>query len=434
MRIESLELENMRGFERAVLQFSPGANLIVGANGSGKSTILDAILVALSPLPNEALEVELPAESARPLLTALGKADLLTVYSWSPSQTDLRTGASHLSIRCRSRHGATPLTAVCTLPASPDPALRDWHLEQEQRRRVRLADERPIRPRPVLICADAGRTNAARDTLRLDTFDDPVLPRRAQLLRAMWSGARCDFSSFSRWFRLQEDLENEERVRRRDLGWSSDTLSAVRRAIEGVVPEFSRLRVQRRPLHLVVDKGGQPLFLEQLSDGERTLIAMVADLAHRLAIVHDDLADPLLGEAVMLIDEIELHLHPRLQRLLLPRLQRTFPNVQFIATTHSPQVLASVPAERVQVLDHFEVYRSAPTAGRDSNAILLEVFGIAARPEQQQQQLQEIEEAIDRGQYSEARALLDRFEAIVTERDYDAVRLRSMLSVLDAAQ
>ena len=69
---------------------------------------------------------------------------------------------------------------------------------------------------------------------------------------------------------------------------------------------------------------------------------MVGDLARRLAIANDGRVDALSGSGIVLIDEIELHLHPAWQRDILPRLMATFPNVQFFVTTHSPLVLAQL--------------------------------------------------------------------------------------------
>jgi predicted ATP-binding protein involved in virulence len=84
-----------------------------------------------------------------------------------------------------------------------------------------------------------------------------------------------------------------------------------------------------------------------LSDGEKCLLAMVGDLARRLAIANPDYPDALQGEAIVLIDEIELHLHPSWQRNIIPALKRTFPKCQFIITTHSPQVLSYIQPKNI---------------------------------------------------------------------------------------
>lgn len=84
--------------------------------------------------------------------------------------------------------------------------------------------------------------------------------------------------------------------------------------------------------------------------GYRTMTAWIVDLSSRLFERYGDLADPLSGAAVCLVDEIDLHLHPRWQRDLIARLTALFPNTQFIATAHSPLVVQAAPDANVVVL------------------------------------------------------------------------------------
>jgi len=89
----------------------------------------------------------------------------------------------------------------------------------------------------------------------------------------------------------------------------------------------------------------EEVYEKRVSDGERALLAMVIDLCRRLALANPELDNPLTGAGVALIDEIELHLHPQWQREVVEKLRGTFPNVQFILTTHSPFVIQSVRSE-----------------------------------------------------------------------------------------
>jgi predicted ATP-binding protein involved in virulence len=135
-----------------------------------------------------------------------------------------------------------------------------------------------------------------------------------------------------------------------------------------------------------VEKQGQELIVNQLSDGEKCLLAMVGDLARRLAIANPSLENPLQGEGVVLIDEIELHLHPKWQREIIPALTRTFPNCQFIATTHSPQVISEVKPNGIYILEATSegvvARRPESSYGRDSNRILEDLMGVPARPQE----------------------------------------------------
>jgi hypothetical protein len=113
---------------------------------------------------------------------------------------------------------------------------------------------------------------------------------------------------------------------------------------------FSNVEVEVDPLRITVQKQGHRLALNQLSDGERSFIAMLGDMVRRLALANPDLDDPLQGHGVVLIDELELHLHPKWQREIVQGLRQTFPNIQFIGTTHSPFVIQSLgPGELINL-------------------------------------------------------------------------------------
>ncbi len=151
---------------------------------------------------------------------------------------------------------------------------------------------------------------------------------------------------FFEWFRNREDLENELFRSAHTEGRLYDgdpQLNAVRAAIHAMMPGFSSPQVKRQPsLHMVIKKGDEKFKIQDLSDGEKCLLALVGDMARRIAMANPSAPNPLEAEAVFLIDEIELHLHPAWQRMIVPRLLEVFPNSQFFVTTHSPQVLGEV--------------------------------------------------------------------------------------------
>ncbi|MDZ8260087.1 AAA family ATPase [Nostoc sp. ChiQUE01b] len=221
------------------------------------------------------------------------------------------------------------------------------------------------------------------------------------------TGGRIDFKTFFEWFRNREDLENERR--RDNPDYRDKQLEAVRQAISSLIPEFSNLRVERSPLRMTVRKRSEKLIVNQLSDGEKCLLAMVGDLARRLAIANPSLPDPLQGSGVVLIDEIELHLHPKWQREIIPAFTRTFPNCQFIVTTHSPQVISQVKPEGIFILEKTDegVVAKKPESsfGRDSNRILEDLMGVPERPQEIKESLLELFRLIDAGNIEGARQL-----------------------------
>ena len=123
-----------------------------------------------------------------------------------------------------------------------------------------------------------------------------------------------------------------------------------------------------------------PLPVAQLSDGERGLLAMVFDLTRRLTQANPEMEDPAAeAEAVVLIDEIELHLHPGWQRRIVRNLTETFPKCQFIATTHSPQLIGEVEHDRIQIIADGQVYSPTHSFGVDSSRVLEEIMGADPR-------------------------------------------------------
>jgi hypothetical protein len=258
-------------------------------------------------------------------------------------------------------------------------------------------------------------------------------------LRGPTSFASDHFNDFFHWFREREDLENEDR--RENPLHRDFQLDTVRKAVESVLPGYQRPRVRRPRFdgqaaasfpELVIDKNDQTLTFSQLSTGERTLAALVADIARRAAIVRPS-EPPLTADGVVLIDEIDLHLHPKWQTEIVPRLRRTFPNIQFIVATHSPIVLSRVETSCVRILENFAIVQpGAPTEGRDPNALLTEVFDVPLRPQEIQSEIGQISLLLDDEKLSEARARLETLSRRLGEGDSDVTRLRSMLELLSA--
>ncbi|MEH2253472.1 AAA family ATPase [Nostoc sp.] len=238
------------------------------------------------------------------------------------------------------------------------------------------------------------------------------------------TGGRIDFKIFFEWFRNREDLENERR--RDNPDYRDKQLEAVRQAISSLIPEFLNLQVERSPLQMTVRKKGEELIVNQLSDGEKCLLAMVGDLARRLAIANPSLPDPLQGSGVVLIDEIELHLHPKWQREIIPALTRTFPNCQFIVTTHSPQVISQVKPEGIYILEKTDegvvAKRPESSFGRDSNRILEDLMGVPARPQEIKDRLHELFRLIDEGNLDNARQLSQEIADIIGQDEPELVK------------
>lgn len=447
MRLRELALKDFRGFADFKLAFpeEPLA-VLVGVNGAGKSSVLEAIGLLLHELARDVTESRSEPYSDRDL---------------GPVARDIREGAGRARLQAaidldgEQLRFQLDLLRYVTLGSAASPpagqgAAGSWptflggtnfYGEKNGRVRERLAITKDAGI-PVL-CYYATSRAVARESAQRQA--PPNMLPQLYAYQGAFDRRLGPFQDFVRWFRLEEDLENETRVRGEPA--PSMPLEIVRAAVErfmSVLPggRFSNLHAERVPASeipfaahetasLVIDKAGQRLALEQLSDGERTLLLLVADIARRLAIANPGRPDPLSGTGIVLIDEIELHLHPSWQRAVLPGLRRAFPGIHFIVATHSPQVLSQVPAESVILLEGFQAAGAArPTYGRDSNAILEEVLGVPARPREMAARLKEVGRLIDEERLEEARGALDEVAAILGPTDGEIVRLRSLIEFL----
>lgn len=195
-------------------------------------------------------------------------------------------------------------------------------------------------------------------------------------------------------------------------------LEIVRNVIEQFIPEYSSLRVQRTPQpHMRIEKDGKSFNLSQMSDGEKNLITLVGDIARRLAIANPNSSNPLEGDGIILIDEIDLHLHPKWQRLMIPQLTKIFPNCQFIITTHSPQVISHVKPEYLFLLKNIKnnlTYSLATESyGKTSDRILEDLLGVDARPSAEKMRIKDLFRLIEKKKLNEAKVELEALSNII---------------------
>lgn len=219
------------------------------------------------------------------------------------------------------------------------------------------------------------------------------------------------------------DADEARRFRDGDEDYRDPELSAMREAVEKALPDFGGLRFRGTTNEILVTRktDGQKLSFWQLSDGYRAMLALILDLARRMAIANGERYTAegrsiLSSPAIVLIDEIELHLHPGWQQTVLPSLLEIFPNTQFIVSTHSPQVLSSIASKHIRLLDEGEVY-AAPegTEGAESSRILKRIFGVLPRP--------------PKNKFAEA---LARYQTLVEADLWDSDEAKQLRATLDA--
>ena len=188
-----------------------------------------------------------------------------------------------------------------------------------------------------------------------------------------------NFHSFFLWFREREDIENEK-FRFDGYLQPDKQLDAIRQAMHSVFPEYGNLRVKRGPMDFIINKGHDTFCFSQLSDGEKVYIALIADISRKLAMTHPTESNPLITDGIIIIDEIDLHLHPSWQNEVLSKLKSTFPGCQFFLSTHSPYVISDMQNTLRDKLISMNggkgIVNNNNFYGQQTNDILYEVFGM----------------------------------------------------------
>jgi predicted ATP-binding protein involved in virulence len=423
-QVKELQLRSFRGIDRLDLKFHPKVSVFLGVNGVGKSTILDALsilfsrIVALSQIPyqvawkdNDVLRRNFQGSMLNSLYAQKQENPKVRRVIDIDLSNNSESSSISLKFLFNSHNLEWSYQRIRNLPIQVIPDEWDQLGNFVANLQANLL-ENPRLNIPLI---------AYYSTHRVVTdipLEIPVNPYMSQLdsYDGISGTTNAGFPEFFRWFRVVEDLENESRRDRSN--YRDQQLSAVRKALPNFLEGFLDLRVRRSPtLRMTVTKGDRELLVNQLSDGEKCLLAMVGDIARRLSIANPGLDDPLQGEGVILIDELELHLHPKWQRGIIPKLTETFPNCQFIVATHSPQIISDVQPESIFILKSTDfgviVEHPAHSFGRDSNQILEDLMGVSDRPEAIKTKLQDLFELIENGELDQAKQVKNNLEHLM---------------------
>ncbi|MBE5230317.1 MAG: AAA family ATPase [Microcystis aeruginosa PMC 728.11] len=395
MRIKFIKLINYRGAVSLNIDFHRQLNVFIGVNGAGKSTILDSLSIMLSWLVNrlkntnasgrKISETEINNGQGTAIIETTGVTEDSQEITWKIVKT--RTGYSHAGERSNFSQ------------------LNDY----TKKIQLQITEHQGQINLPLFVYYSVNR--AVLDIpLKIKTkhqFDSLIAYENA-----LTSGS--DFRTFFEWFREREDLENENRKYQYDLikpegfCFPDPQLEAVRETIERFLPDFTNLSVRRNPLRMEVTKKNEIVTVNQLSDGEKCLIAMLGDLARRMAIANPQNPYPLTGNGVIIIDEIDLHLHPQWQRFVVPKLLEIFPNCQFFISTHSPNIITHVQPESLHFMEQTEMgikfHPVQESYGKNVDRILEDLIGLeTTRPKEIAEALKYIYEQISQNQLEAAK-------------------------------
>jgi predicted ATP-binding protein involved in virulence len=466
MQIQSFSLKNIGQFQDLSVSLAPtqdypsNITVFIGNNGSGKTSLLKSVATALTwfvarlkhdksngtPIPESVILNTANAAAVEIIVNDQNLQQQIQAYTWRITKN-------------RTARKAEFSTYLSELNQLTD-YYKQWLGDDDQSSLPLIAFypvERSVIDIPLKI-------REKHQFLQIDGYDNAL-------------NNAVDFRRFFEWFRDREDVENElasqvndyadilkeelelvaslknlnknktdyqdfenlknkldkiinalEANNRQDIATKDLQLEAVRQAIYTFIPEFSNLRVRRKPrLHMSVDKNDKTLNVSQLSQGEKSLMALVGDIARRLAMMNPKLDNPLLGKGIILIDEIDMHLHPQWQRSIIQRLQTTFPNCQFILTTHSPLVISDTQNILVYDLDGQEVNALPSLYGQDANTVLLQYMDTSYRNPKVAEQISQAMDAIQNNDFELANQLIQTLKLELGESQLDVMRLVAML-------
>lgn len=441
MEVKKFTLSNVGRFNELVVPLAPlddldsNVTVFVGNNGSGKTSILKSLATSLSwlvariqseqgkgsPIPelvikNGAPSAAIDIEVVHPVSDLSQEKN---TFCWASAKPRKGRKGEHKS----DYFGATALadhyrTFLSVNEKASLPLMAFYSVE-------RVVIDIPL------------KIKDKHSFLQLDGYD-----------KSLSQGV--DFRRFFEWFREREDTENESGLSddmleslRQLLGNDNETwvklnelkasskdrqLTAVRSAIYKFMPEFSNLRVRRKPrLHMSIDKNSEPFNVAQLSQGEKSLMALIGDIARRLAVMNPELENPLTGDGIVLIDEVDMHLHPKWQRSLVKQLTSTFPNCQFVLTTHSPLVISDCKSVLAYLIGGDELNRLPPLYGEDANTVLLDIMDTDVRNPQVNEKLNDLLDAIHNADVPRAGVILQELEVDLQPSNIELSKAKLLL-------
>ena len=370
MFIDRLSIHNFRNFETLQITFDPKLTVIVARNGQGKTAILDAATIALG--------------------TFVGAFDLGKAKHFH--QTDARYSRLENTMESEQHYPVT--LKACFLQdmwvtreltgkkskttikgAAP---ITDFgkHLMQQ----VRNLEENPL---PVIAYYGSGRLwNAHKNMERKSVLSESRTMGYEDCL-----SPASHFTQVQQWMAKATYGVMQQQHRPEYSGYNlSNQIAGITEAVNNMLTNEGWNHFHYSMIHeeLVMshkDHGILPVSI--LSDGVRSMVSLAADLAWRCVKLnpHKGVEAPTHNHGIVFIDEIDSHLHPGWQQKIIHNLQKSFPNIQFIATTHSPQVLTTVPDRCIRILQDGQVYAAPPgTEGAEASRLLKRVLGIDVRP------------------------------------------------------
>lgn len=432
MKLEKIRITNYRCFKDADIEFDDHATLIVGKNGAGKTAILDAVAVAVSTFLlgiDGGVSRSISKDDARYEFHDLdGTVD--PQHQFPVSIESIGDCLDNCDVKwMRSLNSESGNTTV-------KEARELTNISKDAQKRIMTGDKSLILP--LIAYYGTGRLYVQKkEKKNIKSLTE--FKRQVGYVDCM--AAESNEKLMLNWFQIQtlKSLQEQQRTGKVEKSLLLKTVeSAICKCFERISGSKNADIVFDLDTHRLVlnfegtDGSLQKFAMDEMSDGYKNTLSMIGDIAYRMAVLNPMLGDKVLEETtgVVVIDEIDLHLHPQWQQTIISDLNTIFPKIQFIVSSHAPAVINSVAKEQIRILDNGEIYMpAAQTYGRDANSILREVMKVSERPTDIKQRMNLFYSYMDENNYKEADKVLTEIEAIVGTTDPDIAAARTSLDL-----
>lgn len=422
MYIKSLTLKNYRCYEELQVDFNKDYTILVGVNGAGKSTILDAVSTALGSFIagfDGIASNGIAREDAHRKMFELGsRIDAEEQYPVEISAVCGIEGTEKEISWTRSLHSHEGRTHI-----SKAKAIMEYGSALQQK--VRQGDKKTILP--LIAYYGTGRLYMQKKQKK-NASENTKFSRTTGYVDCLDSASND--KQMMQWFKLMTEIQIQE-------GSVIPELEVVKQAMGKCysgsknVDDIAKFEYKLKSDEIEIQyKNGntvEKLPMRLLSDGLKITISMAADIAYRMAVLNPQLLDHILEETpgIVLIDEIDMHLHPSWQKRIVEDLHYIFPKIQFIMTTHSPSILANVKREHILLLEDSTVnIPNNTTYGREISDILREMMKVNVCPEEVVRLKADFYKLLEEEEYDQAKIVLERLEQILGENDAEIVRAK----------
>lgn len=419
IKVSQVKLTNFRGYTDFTIPLHNSLTVLVGENGAGKTSILEAISCGLGPFLTAMPEAKGKLIRKSDIhIGSNGVADFtrISMDTTSSLSWDLVTKGSNRN----------------TLAKIGTQALSDFAKQ--------IVDG--DRKYPLIAYYGTNRAlSTSTGKVSISPFE--VVHRGEGYDSAL--DAKINYGMLKNWFSKIEVDELKLRDEKKDYSFIHPAKALVTHAVKQIVERAQSVTFNKNSNDVVVSWGNDnneivSLSLEQLSEGYRNMVALTIDLVRRAYLLNPNSDSHLDVSGVVLIDEIELHLHPRWQQKVLKDITNLFKNVQFVVTTHSPQVLSTVRGECIRVVSNTALFAEmvdSPYGGENSR-VMQQILHVNARPETEvAEKLKEYFDLIEEGKGEESKArelreilttLTDGTEPMLLEADLAIKRVNWMKS------